>query len=85
MRSTGSDTLSYRHQCTVNTSRVILTLYVCVQSESSRAEISLLLTKLQSEESSLRDSLAKMSNINESLAHDKSDLNGLIIQVNTHD
>lgn len=59
-------------------------LYFDVQSESSRAELSLTVTKLHSEESSLRDSLAKMSAINESLAQDKSDLNSLIIQVQNH-
>ncbi len=53
----------------------------CVQSGSSHTELSLVLTKLHSEESSLRDSLVKMSNINESLAQDKSDLNSLIVQV----
>ena len=40
-----------------------------------------MLHKLQSEEAGLRDSLAKMSNINEGLAHDKADLNTLIMQV----
>jgi len=60
---------------------VCVCVCVCVQSGSSHTELSLVLTKLHSEESSLRDSLVKMSNINESLAQDKSDLNSLIVQV----
>ncbi len=60
---------------------VCVCVCVCVQSGSSRAELSLVLSKLHSEESSLRDSLVKMSNINESLAQDKSDLSSLVVQV----
>lgn len=49
--------------------------------ESRNAELSLLLNKLQSEEAALRDSLAKVGSLNESLAQDKTDLNAYIIQV----
>lgn len=39
------------------------------------------MTKLRAEEASLRDSLSKMSALNESLAQDKLELNRLIAQV----
>ena len=52
-----------------------------LQAESSNAELSLLLNKLQSEDSALRDSLAKMASMNEGLAQDKVDLNTYIFQV----
>lgn len=51
------------------------------QAESSNAELSLLLNKLQSEDAALRDSLAKMGSMNEGLAQDKADLNTYILQV----
>lgn len=51
------------------------------QVESRNAELCLLLNKLQSEEAALRDSLAKVGSLNESLAQDKTDLNAYIIQV----
>lgn len=54
---------------------------VVLQAESRNAELTLLLNKLQSEEAALRDSLAKVGNLNESLAQDKTDLNAYIIQV----
>lgn len=41
----------------------------------------MLLNKLQSEEAALRDSLAKVGSLNESLAQDKTDLNTYIVQV----
>lgn len=52
-----------------------------LQAESSNAELSLLLNKLQSEDAALRDSLAKMGSMNEGLAQDKADLNTYILQV----
>lgn len=51
------------------------------QAESSNSELSLLLNKLHSEEAALRDTLAKMSSMNEGLAQDKTDLNTYILQV----
>lgn len=51
------------------------------QAESRNAELSLLVNKLQSEEAALRDSLAKVGSLNESLAQDKADLNTYILQV----
>lgn len=51
------------------------------QAESRNAELSLLVNKLQSEEAALRDSLAKVGSLNESLAQDKTDLNTYILQV----
>lgn len=51
------------------------------QAESSNAEMSLLLNKLQSEDAALRDSLAKMASMNEGLVQDKTDLNSYILQV----
>ena len=50
-------------------------LCVTLQAEGSNAELSLLINKLQSEDSALRDSLAKMGSMNEGLAQDKTDLN----------
>ena len=58
-----------------------MTLFPSLQAESRNGELSLMLHKLQSEEAGLRDSLTKMSNINEGLAHDKADLNTLVMQV----
>lgn len=52
-----------------------------LQTESKNAELSLLFNKLQSEDAGLRDSLAKMGSMNESLAQDKVDLNTYILQV----
>lgn len=51
------------------------------QAESRNTELSLLVNKLQSEEAALRDSLAKVGSLNESLAQDKTDLNTYILQV----
>ena len=58
-----------------------MTSFRSLQAESRNGDLSLMLHKLQSEEAGLRDSLAKMSNINEGLAHDKTDLNNLVMQV----
>lgn len=44
-------------------------------------QLELSMTKLRAEEASLRDSLSKMSALNESLAQDKLELNRLIAQV----
>lgn len=44
-------------------------------------QLELSMTKLRAEEASLRDSLSKMSALNESLAQDKLELNHLIAQV----
>lgn len=60
---------------------VFLQPLLSTQAESSNAELSLLLNKLQSEDAALRDSLAKMGNMNEGLAQDKADLNTYILQV----
>lgn len=51
------------------------------QAESSNKELSLQLSRLQSEEVALRDSLSKMGNMNEALAQDKAALNTYILQV----
>lgn len=63
-------------------------MHVCVfdasfspQAESCSTELSLQLSRLQSEEAALRDSLAKMGSMNEALAQDKVDLNNYILQV----
>lgn len=60
---------------------LVYDLCVTIQAESSNAELSLLLNKLQSEDAALRDSLAKMGSMNEGLAQDKADLNTYILQV----
>lgn len=52
-----------------------------LQAESRNAELSLSLSKLQSEDAALRDSLAKVGSMNEGLAQDKVDLNTYILQV----
>lgn len=44
-------------------------------------ELELSMTKLRAEEASLRDSLSKLSALNESLAQDKLGLNRLVAQV----
>lgn len=44
-------------------------------------ELELSVTKLRAEEASLRDSLSKLSALNESLAQDKLGLNRLVAQV----
>lgn len=44
-------------------------------------DLELSLTKLRAEEASLRDSLSKLSALNESLAQDKLGLNHLVAQV----
>lgn len=54
---------------------------VPLQAEAGRAQLELSITKLRAEEASLRDSLSKMSALNESLAQDKLELNRLIAQV----
>lgn len=51
------------------------------QAEVSRAELELAINKLKAEEASLRDSLSKMSSLNEGLAQDKTELNRILIQV----
>lgn len=52
-----------------------------LQTECKNAELSLTLHKLQSEEAGLRDSLSKLSHMNEGLAQDKADLNAIVMQV----
>lgn len=52
-----------------------------LQAEAGRVELELSMTKLRVEEASLRDSLSKLSALNESLAQDKLGLNHLIAQV----
>lgn len=52
-----------------------------LQAEAGRAQLELSMTKLRAEEASLRDSLSKLSALNESLAQDKLELNRLIAQV----
>lgn len=47
----------------------------------SHAELERTLTRLRVEEASLRDSLSKMSALNEGLAQDKAELHRLVIQV----
>lgn len=44
-------------------------------------DLELSMTKLRAEEASLRDSLSKLSALNESLAQDKLGLNHLVAQV----
>jgi len=51
------------------------------QAENSNTELFLQLSKLQSEDAALRDSLVKMGSMNEALAQDKADLNTYILQV----
>lgn len=68
----------------VLTSRMFLScndLHCPPQAETSNAELSLLVNKLQSEAAALRDSLDKLANMNESLVLDKSNLNTFILQV----
>lgn len=52
-----------------------------MQTECKNAELSLTLHKLQSEEAGLRESLSKMSQMNEGLAQDMADLNAIVLQV----
>lgn len=52
-----------------------------LQAEAGRVELELSMTKLRAEEASLRDSLSKLSALNESLAQDKLGLNQLVAQV----
>lgn len=52
-----------------------------LQAEAGRVELELTMTKLRAEEASLRDSLSKLSALNESLAQDKLELNRLVAQV----
>lgn len=52
-----------------------------LQAEAGRVELELSMTKLRAEEASLRDSLSKLSALNESLAQDKLGLNRLVAQV----
>ena len=49
--------------------------------EARNAEVELALTKLKTEEASLRDQLAKMQAVNEGLAQDKIDLHLHISEV----
>ena len=52
-----------------------------LQAEAGRVELELSVTKMRAEEASLRDSLSKLSALNESLAQDKLSLNHLVAQV----
>lgn len=49
--------------------------------EAQNAEQELTLTKLQSEDAGLKDSLAKMGTLSEGLAKDKVELNRLLLKV----
>ena len=59
----------------------LATLAPTPQAEAGRVELELSMTKLRVEEASLRDSLSKLSALNESLAQDKLGLNRLVAQV----
>lgn len=59
----------------------LATLVLTLQAEAGRVELELSMTKLRAEEASLRDSLSKLSALNESLAQDKLGLNHLVAQV----
>lgn len=61
-----------------------LALSPLFQAESNNAELALLLRKLQAEDATLRDSLVKISGLNEALAQDKVDLNAYILKVKSH-
>lgn len=52
-----------------------------LQAEAGRVALELSVTKLRAEEASLRDSLSKLSALNEGLAQDKLALNHLVAQV----
>lgn len=60
---------------------LVFFLFPPPQNEGSRAELEVALNRLKAEEASTRDSLAKMSALNEGLAQDKTELNQILIQV----
>lgn len=51
------------------------------QAEVTHAELERTVNKLRAEEASLRDSLSKMSALNEVLVQDKAELNHIVIEV----
>lgn len=53
------------------------------QTESQSAAHELALTKLQNQEATLKDSLAKMAALSEGLAKDKVELNRILLQVSS--